>query len=79
MVSITYRYSLLNDMHLVLWKVSLIVSFQGTEVNSNLHVVINLGKSLMFSESEDKEDDDEEGKDEYIQDDDSNYSNEEKD
>ena len=48
-------------------------------MNSNLHVVINLGKSLMFSESEDKEDDDEEGKDEYIQDDDSNYSNEEKD
>ena len=47
-------------MHLVLWKVSFIVSFQGIELNSNLHVVINLSKSLMFSESEDKDDDDEE-------------------
>ena len=66
-------------MHAVLWKVSFIVSFQGTEVNSNLHVVINLSKSLMFSESEDKDDDDAEGQDEYIQDDDRNYSKKEKD
>ena len=66
-------------MHAVLWKVSFIVSFQGTEVNSNLHVVINLSKSLMFSESEDRDGDDEEGQDEYIQDDDSNYSKKEKD
>ena len=66
-------------MHAVLWKVSFIVSFQGTEVNSNLQVVINLSKSLMFSESEDKDDDDEEDQDEYIQDDDRNYSKKEKD
>lgn len=66
-------------MHAVLWKVSFIVPFQGTEVNSNLQVVINLSKSLMFSESEDKDDNDEEGQDEYIQDDDSNYSKKEKD
>ena len=63
-------------MHLVLWKVLFIVSFQG-EVNSNLHLVINLSKSLMFSESEDKDDDDEEFQDENSQDDDSNYSSEE--
>ena len=78
-VSITNRYSPLKDTHLVLWKVSFIASFQGTEMNSYLQLVINLGKSLIFSESEDKDDDDEESKDEDSQDNDSDYSSEEED
>ena len=64
-------------MHLVLWKVPFIVSFQGIEVNSNLHLVINLSKSLMFSESEDKDDNDKDDQDEHSQNDDSNYNSEE--
>ena len=51
-------------MHLVLWKVSFVVSFQGSKVNSNLHLVINLSKSFMLSKSEDKNNDDEEDQDE---------------
>ena len=78
-VSLTYRYSPLKYTHVVLWNVWFIASFQGTEMNSNLHLVINLSKSLMFSESEDKDDEDEEYQDEDGQDDDSNYGSEEED
>ena len=48
-------------------------------MNSNLHLVINLSKSLKFSESKNKDDHDEEDHDEDSQDDDSNYSSEEED
>ena len=62
-----------------MWKVSIVVSFQGIEVHSNLHLVINLSKSIMFSQREDKEDHDQEDQDEDSQDDDKilqgNYNN----
>ena len=66
-------------MHLVLWKVLFIVSFQGSKVNSNLHLAINLSKSFMLPKSEDKNNDDEEDQDEDNYDDDSDYSSEEED
>ena len=62
-VSFIYRYSPLKYTHLVLWNVSFIASFQGIEINSDLQLFINFSKSLMFSESEDKGDNDEEDHD----------------
>ena len=78
-VSLTYRYFPPKDAHLVLWKVSFIESFQEIEMNSDLHLFINLSKSLMFSESEGKDDNDEEEQDEDSQDDDSDYGSKEED
>ena len=62
-VSFIYRYSPLKYTHLVLWNVLFIASFQGIEIKSDLQLFINFSKSLMFSESEDKGDIDEEDHD----------------